>query len=105
MSKTKNKRDMWLVFYGIVVTLFIQVFIASFGIFSNLVGLVTSVIGMAVLGVYAFNGFSWKKNANKEIDEEKEFRQRAIQEFDRIDVFLMQLPKETEPEKASDAKT
>ena len=83
----KRKRDLWLVFYGVFVALFIQVFIDFFGVFggiwTTIIGLIISVSGIIALGFYAINGLSWKKNVNNEIDEEKEFRQRAIEEFDR----------------------
>ena len=46
-----------------------------------IIGLIISVGGILALGFYAINGLSWKKNANKEIDEEKELKKNPKKEL------------------------
>jgi hypothetical protein len=73
-QKEERLRALWLTFYGIFVALLVQVFYNFFGFLGlipqTLIFLTVAVVGIILLWLFAFNGFSWRKTSQALLTKE-----------------------------------
>jgi hypothetical protein len=103
MVSKDRVREVWLTLWGIGIALLIQVIYDQFGVSLKFVGGLAITVAILV-PLFIFSKFYFDKKPDNSSINQEEFQKRVFSEFDRIDAFLMHLPKETEPEKASDGK-